>query len=52
MVLGFERSSYAVFEGEEIEVCIKIVDRELTNDEARDFIVATNELDKNAAEGK
>ena len=44
VVIGFERSFYVVYEGLEIEVCVAVQDRELSNDEDRQFIVATSQL--------
>ena len=44
VVIGFERSFYIVYEGLETEVCVAVLDRELTNDEERVFTVATLQL--------
>ena len=51
VVIGFERNAYVVFEGQEIEVCVTVLDRELTNDEDRLFTVATSQLTDNSANG-
>ena len=44
VVIGFERSFYIVYEGLETEVCVAVLDRELTNDEERVFTVATGQI--------
>ena len=51
VVIGFEKSAYVVFEGERTEVCVAILDRQLTNDEVRQFSVATTQLTDYAATG-
>ena len=51
VVIGFERNAYVVFEGQEIEVCVTVLDRELTNDEDRLFTVVTSQLTDNSAIG-
>ena len=40
-----------MFEGEQTEVCVSILDRELTTAEERHFAVATRQLTNNAALG-
>ena len=51
VVIGFEQMAYVVFEGQNTEVCVSILDRELTNDEEREFTVFTSELSDNFATG-
>ena len=51
VVIGFEKSAYVVFEGERTEVCVAVLDRQLTNDEVRQFSVATTQLTDYAATG-
>ena len=52
-MIGFERNFYVVYEGLEIEVCVAVLDRELSNNEARQFTVATSQLTTEyAATGK
>ena len=52
-MIGFERNFYVVYEGLEIEVCVAVLDRELSNDEDRGFTVATSQLTTEyAATGK
>ena len=43
-MIGFEKSFYIVYEGLETEVCVAVLDRELTNDEERVFTVVTSQL--------
>lgn len=44
VVLGFEKETYVVFEGQLTEVCIAVLNRSLTNNEHREFTVSTSEL--------
>lgn len=43
VVLGFEKETYVVFEGQLTEVCVAVLNRSLTNDEHREFTVSTSE---------
>ena len=52
VVIGFEENAYVVFEGQVMDVCIAVLDRELSNDEDRIFTVATSQLTNDAATGK
>ena len=53
VVIGFERSFYVVYEGQDIEICVAVLDRELSNDIDRGFTVATSQLTTEyAATGK
>jgi hypothetical protein len=49
VVIGFERNAYVVFEGQAIEVCVAVLARNLSNDEDRQFTVATSQLANDAA---
>ena len=51
VVIGFERNAYVVFEGQGIEVCVAVLARNLSNDEDRQFTVATSQLANDAATG-
>ena len=50
VVIGFERSAYVVFEGQKTEVCVSILDRELSTDDHRNFTIMTNQLKQDPAE--
>lgn len=50
-VIGFERSAYIVYEGHSTEVCVALLDRKLSNNEIRQFSVATEQLINHAANG-
>lgn len=51
VVIGFEKDTYAVFEGQPTEVCVAVLNRTLTNDVRRDFTVSTLQLTENFAIG-
>ena len=53
VVMGFQRNFYVVYEGLDIEICVAVLDRELSNDEDREFTVATSQLtSEHAATGE
>ena len=50
VVIGFERSAYVVFEGQKTEICVSILDRELSTNDHRNFTIMTTQLNQDPAE--
>ena len=51
-MIGFEQSVYVVFEGESIDVCVAVLDRFLSTDDERHFMVDSAELTLDSASGR
>ena len=44
VTVGFEKSTYIVFEGQQTQVCVAVLNRTLSNDVEREFNVNTEQL--------
>ena len=52
VVIGFEQDVYVVFEGQQTQVCVAVLNRALSTDDQRLFMVATEELSQDPAKGQ
>ena len=50
-MIGFEKNSYVIFEGQQTEICVSVLDRELTNAVQREFTIITQQVIENFAIG-
>ena len=49
VTIGFEESVYIVVEGQEVQLCVGVLNKTLSNNETREFMIQTVQLEEYGA---